>query len=178
MRVLVVVASGSGRTTRLAEAVAAGAAEGGAEVTLRRARDASDQDLLAADAVIVGSGVQMGGVTSELRALFERTAPLWLAGRLAGKLGAGFVTAGMGARGGAELALVSIHAFLAEHGMLLVPMPMRLAGFRAGGSHWGPVAWTNPRGGVPGPTPEHLEAGRAHGRFVAECTARWLAGAR
>ena len=177
MRILVVVASASGRTTRLAEAVATGAAEAGAEVTLRRARDAGDQEFLDADAVILGSGVQMGGIAAELRALFERLAPLWLAGRLVGKLGAAFVTAGAGARGGAELALVSIHAFLAEQGMLLVPMPNRLAGFRAGGSHWGPVAWTNPRGGVAGPTPEHLEAARAHGRFVAECTARWLAGA-
>jgi hypothetical protein len=38
------------------------------------------------------------------------------------------------------------------------------------------VAWTNPRRGVAGPTEEHLAAARAHGRFVAECTARWLAG--
>ena len=68
-------------------------------------------------------------------------------------------------------------ANLAEHGMLLVAMPNRLEGFRQGGSHWGPVAWTNPRKGVVGPTEEHLAAARAHGRHVAECTARWLAGA-
>jgi len=176
MRVLVVVASASGRTARLADAVAAGAKEAGAEVVVRRAEEAEAGDLTGADAVILGSGVHMGGIESSMRAFFERAAPLWLEGRLIGKVGAAFVSAGLGGRGGAELALLSLLANLAEHGMLLVAMPNRLEAFRQGGSHWGPVAWTNPRKGVAGPTEEHLAAARAHGRFVAECTARWLAG--
>lgn len=81
-----------------------------------------------------------------------------------------------GARDGGELALLSLFANLAEHGMLLVPMPNRLEGFGAAGCHWGPVAWTNPRQGRSGPTDAHLVAARAHGRHVAECTARSLAG--
>jgi NAD(P)H dehydrogenase (quinone) len=120
----------------------------------------------------------MGGVEAPMREFLARTAPLWLEGRLTGRVGAAFASAGDGGRGGAELALISLWATLAEHGMLLVSMPNRLAGFRAGGCHWGPVAWTNPRGGEAGPTARHLEAARAHGRHVAECTARWLAGAR
>jgi NAD(P)H dehydrogenase (quinone) len=176
MRVLVVVASATGRTARLADAVAAGAKEAGAEVVVRRAEEAELEELARADAVILGSGVHMGGIESAMRAFFERAAPLWLEGRLVGKLGAAFVSAGHGGQGGAELALLSLLANLAEHGMLLVAMPSRLEAFREGGSHWGPVAWTNPRRGVAGPTEEHLAAARAHGRFVAECTARWLAG--
>ncbi len=176
MRVLVVVASATGRTARLADAVAAGAKEAGAEVLVRRAEEADPEDLVHADAVILGSGIHMGGIESSMRAFFERASHLWLEGRLIGKVGAAFVSAGLGGRGGAELALLSLLANLAEHGMLLVPMPNRLEGFREGGSHWGPVAWTSPREGVPGPTEEHLAAARAHGRHVAECTARWLAG--
>jgi NAD(P)H dehydrogenase (quinone) len=176
MRVLVVVASATGRTARMAEAVAGGAAEAGADTVVRRAEACSEADLAAADAVILGSGVHMGGVESSMRSFFERMAPLWLSGRLVGKLGAAFVSAGAGARGGGELALLSLLANLAEHGMLLVSMPNRLDGFGAGGCHWGPVAWTNPRGGRTGPTEEHLVAARAHGRHVAECAARWLAG--
>jgi NAD(P)H dehydrogenase (quinone) len=178
MRVLVVVASAAGRTARMAEAVAEGAQEAGAEVVVRRADEAGDADLLAADAVILGSGVHMSGVESSMRAFLERSAPLWLRGALVGKLGAAFVSAGAGARGGAELALLSLLAFLAENGMLLVSVHNREEAFSTGGCHWGPVAWTNPRRGVAGPTGGHLALARAHGRHVAECTARWLAGAR
>ena len=176
MRIVIVTASATGRTARMADAVADGARDAGADVVLRRADEAGDADLLAADAVILGSGVHMGGIESSMRAFFERSAPLWLRGALVGRLGAAFATAGAGARGGGELALLALLANLAEHGMLLVSMPNRLEGFDAAGCHWGPVAWTNPRSGKAGPTAAHLVAARAHGRHVAECTARWLAG--
>ena len=176
-RILIVVASSTGRTARMAEAVAEGAREAEAEVVLRPAERASNDDLVAADGVILGSGVHMGGIAASMRAFIERAAPLWLEGRLIGKTGAAFVTAGLGARGGGELALLTLLANLAEQGMILIPMPNRLAGFRDAGCHWGPVAWTNPRDGRPGPTLVHLEAARAHGRYVTECTARWLRGA-
>lgn len=81
--------------------------------------------------------------------------------------------AGAGARGGGELALLSLLAFLAENGMLLVTSHNRQEGWSAAGCHWGPIAWTNPRQGVAGPTDAHLRSARAHGRWVAECAARW-----
>lgn len=177
VRILIVVASQTGRTARMAEAVAEGAREAGAEVVVRKAEEAVHQDLLEAEAVILGSGVHMGGIESSMRRFLEQSSPLWLEGRLVGKVGAVFASAGHGARGGAELALLSLLATLAEHGMLLVSMPNRLAAFDRGGCHWGPVAWTAPRERVAGPTPDHLEAARDHGRHVARCTARWLAGA-
>lgn len=176
MRILLVVASQTGRTARMAEALAAGAAEAGAQVVVRSAEEASEADLLAADGVVLGSGVHMGGIESSMRVFFERLSPAWLQGKLVGKVGAAFVSAGLGGRGGAELALISLWSNMAEHGMLLVPMPNRLEGFREAGCHWGPVAWTNPRRRVPGPTDEHLAAARAHGRWVAECVERWSRG--
>lgn len=173
----VVFASRTGRTRRMAEALAEGATSAGAAVTLLEAGDATPDALVAADAVVLGSGVHMGGPEAAMRGFLAETAPLWLAGTLRGKLGAAFVSSGDGARGGAELALVSLLGTLAEHGMLLVPMHNRLAGFHGGGMHWGPVAATQPRGGEPGPTAVHLEAARAHGGWVTECAARWLRGA-
>jgi NAD(P)H dehydrogenase (quinone) len=174
MKVLVVVASDTGRTWRMAEAFAEGARETGAEVELARAAEAQPAQVLAADALVLGSGVHMAGIESSMRVFFERLAPLWMQGALVGKVGAAFATAGNGGRGGAELALISLWANLAEHGVILVPMHNRLARYAEAGCHWGPVAWTNPRKGEAGPTPAHLEAARAHGRHVAACTARWI----
>lgn len=177
MRVLIVVASATGRTSRLAEAVAEGARAAGADVAVRPAHEAQEAEVLESDVLVLGSGVHMGGVESAMRAFCERLSPAWLQGRMVGKVGAAFVTAGAGARGGAELALVSLWSNLAEHGMLLVSMPNRLEAFGHGGCHWGPVAWTTPRAGRgAGPTAEHLAAARAHGRWVAECALRWGKG--
>lgn len=170
--VLVVVASQTGRTAKMAAAVAEGARAAGAEATVKSAEEAGPDDVLAADAVILGSGVHMGGMESSMRAFFERTAHLWMQGALVGKVGAAFASAGAGARGGTELTLIALLANLAEHGMLLVPMHNRLAGYASAGCHWGPVAWTNPRSGTAGPTAAHLEACRAHGEWVAQCAMR------
>jgi NAD(P)H dehydrogenase (quinone) len=178
LKLLVVVASTTGRTRRMAEALADGARGAGAQVLLRGPEETQDADLLDADAIVLGSGVHMGGVASSMVALFERVAPLWLAGRLRGKVGAAFVSAGEGERGGGELALLALLAWLAENGILIVPMHNRATGFRDAGCHWGPLARTNPKDGEPGPTEAQLVACRAHGQHVAECARRWLAGAK
>jgi NAD(P)H dehydrogenase (quinone) len=125
VKLLVVVASVTGRTRRMAEAAAEGAREAGAEVLVRRPEEAQEADLLEADAVLLASAVHMGGIASSMRAFCERMTHLWLQGRLVGKLGAALVSAGDGERGGGELALLSLLANLAEHGMLLVPMHNR-----------------------------------------------------
>jgi len=177
MRVAIVYASQTGRTRRMAEAAAEGATSEGAEVTLVTAAEASPGVLLEADAVLLGTGVHMGGMEPAMSAFLERTAPMWLEGRLVGRLGGAFVSAGAGGRGGGELVLLSLLAALAEHGMLIVPMPNRLEGFGGGGCHWGPLAWTNPRRGEAGPTAVHLAAARSHGAHVARTAARWLRGA-
>jgi NAD(P)H dehydrogenase (quinone) len=177
VKILVVFASETGRTQRVAEAVAEGAREGGAEVELVAAAGATDDALLSADAIALGSAVHMGSLASSMAAFFERSVPLWVQGRLHGKLGAAFVTASKGGRGGGELALMALLAFLAEHGLLLVTLPNRLEGFREAGCHWGTLVETHPPEGSPGPTETQLGAARAQGRYLAECVARWRAGA-
>jgi len=176
MKMLIVTASQTGRTLRMAGSLADGAREGGATVELVPAEEAHAGHALAADAIVLGSGVHMGGMEASMRSFFERIAPLWMQGGLVGRLGAAFATGGAGGRGGAELTLISLWAVLAEHGLLCVPMHNRLPGYAEGGCHWGPIAWTNPRAGEAGPTPAHLEAAYSHGFHVAGCTRRWRAG--
>ncbi|MDH4017314.1 MAG: flavodoxin family protein [Actinomycetota bacterium] len=176
MKIVVVVASATGRTRRMAEALVEGAESEGAEVLLLDASEADGEAIADAHALVLGCGVHMAGVPTPMRSFLERLAPQWMAGDFAGKLGAGFVTAGAGARGGGEMALVELLSSLAQHGMLIVSMPSRTDGFSAAGSHWGPIAWTNPRSGEAGPTPGHLKAARAHGAHVARCAARWGRG--
>src|SRR5258705_5907193 len=103
MNLLVVVASDTGRTWRMGEALAEGAREAGAEVMLLRAAEAQPEHALGADALVLGSGVHMGGMESSMRAFCERLAPLWMQGGLIGKVSAAFARAGQGGRGGAEL---------------------------------------------------------------------------
>ncbi len=177
MKMLIVTASQTGRTLRMAESFAAGAREGRADVDLVSAEEATAEQAIAADAIVLGSGVHMGGMESSMRVFFERIAPLWMQGGLVGRIGAAFATGGAGGRGGAELTLISLWALLAEHGLVCVPMHNRLAGYSEAGCHWGPIAWTNPRAGEVGPTDAHLEAAFSHGFHVAGCTQRWRAGA-
>ena len=160
MKILIVVASQTGRTRQMADAFADGAraASDEIEADVVDATDADAARVEAADALVLGSGVHMGGMESEMRAFFERIAPLWMQGRLIGRVGAAFASAGNGGRGGGELTLISLWAHLAEHGMLLVPMHNRQRGYAEAGCHWGPLAWTNPRDGRSGPTDDHLEA--------------------
>ena len=176
-RILIVVASDTGRTQRMGEAIAEGARTNTPHVEIVGTTEVHEDQLLGCDALVLGSGVHMGGMESSMRVFFERFATLWMQSRLIGKLGAAFATGGNGGRGGAELTLISLHAFLAEHGLLLVPMHNRLDRYQAAGSHWGPIAWTNPRGGTVGPTEDHLAAARAHGQWIAECATRWVASA-
>ena len=67
MRIQVVVASATGRTRRMAEAFAAGAREVGAEVALGSADEVDEQALIDADAIALGSGVHMGGISAPMR---------------------------------------------------------------------------------------------------------------
>lgn len=170
---LVVYASATGRTRRMAEVLGEGADSAGVDAKVCRTLDADPEAVLDADGLVLGSGVHMAGIESEMRAFLEQTAPFWMQGSLRGKLGGAFASAGAGGRGGGELALISLWAGLAEHGIVMVPMHNRLEGFAAAGCHWGPLAWTNPRAGEPGPTEQHLAACRAHGVWLAECLLRW-----
>jgi NAD(P)H dehydrogenase (quinone) len=153
-----------GPIDRLAHAVGDGAASvDGTSVVLHTAQEASVDQMIAADGIILGSP-NWHGMTADLKKVIDQTGLIWEQGKLVGKVGAAF-TSGWSRSGGQEITLLTlIHALLA-HGMLIVGLPWSKRMVKSG-SYYGPTA-------VGGPTEDDLAQARALGRRVAHY-AVWL----
>lgn len=178
--ILVTYSTHTGTTERFADAIAEGARSvDGVDVTVLAASDATVEDFLAADGVIMGTPVHMGSMDWQTKRLIDEVCSgLWIPDTGIGKVGAVFaVGSGIGMVGaGAELALLSLLANLAELGMVIVPLPKNTPGYFTNGLHWGPVAITGEKDGRPVGIPEEqFVVARAHGANVAR-VATALAG--
>jgi NAD(P)H dehydrogenase (quinone) len=129
--VLVVYYSAQGHTQALAKAVATGArSAGGVNVVLKTVSEASTNDVLAADAIIVGSPVYNANLAPEVQK-FINSWPFEGA-PLRDKIGAAFVTAG-GFSAGEELAQMNILHAMLIFGMIVVGGPNWQQPFGASG---------------------------------------------
>ncbi|MCC6145316.1 MAG: NAD(P)H-dependent oxidoreductase [Candidatus Hydrogenedentes bacterium] len=171
VNVLIAYASDYGSTRKMAEAIAQGVVEEGGQPVLRLAEEASAEDLLASDAILLGTPVHMGSPDWRLKKLIDSVfSRLWMKDALVGRVGGVFATGGGfgGGGGGAEIAVLALLNNLAEMGMVLVPLPKNTPGYAQGGLQWGPYARTHDAAGVPAGVDEgQLEAARYHGRNVA-----------
>ena len=119
-RILVLFHSTGGATWKMAQAVAAGAAETGAAVTLKQVPEiaeaptiqgpdfaakrapfadvpvAEPSDLLDCDGLALGTPVHFGSMSGALRVFLDRTAKMWFDGALIGKPATVFTGAGSG----------------------------------------------------------------------------------
>ena len=89
--------SGFGHTAVLADAVAAGARDAGAHVTVIAVEDMADADwgvLDAADSIVFGSATYMGNVSAGFQAFAEQTGRRCLNGTWRDKVAAGFTNSG------------------------------------------------------------------------------------
>jgi NAD(P)H dehydrogenase (quinone) len=111
--------SGFGHTAGLAEAVAAGACDAGADVTMMPVdhMTESDWDLLdGADGIVFGCATYMGNVSAGFQAFAERTGRRCMNGTWSDKVAAGFTNSG--AKSGDKLnTLTSLAVFAAQHHM-------------------------------------------------------------
>ena len=111
--------SGFGHTAVLADAVAAGAREAGADViliTVDRMTDVDWDILDAADGIVFGSATYMGNLSAGFQAFAEQTGRRCLNGTWRDKVAAGFTNSG--AKSGDKLnTLVSLAVFAAQHHM-------------------------------------------------------------
>ena len=111
--------SGYGHTATLAQAVAAGAAEAGAGVTVIAVDKIGDADwdiLDGSDGIVFGSATYMGNVSAAFQAFAEQTGRRCINGTWRDKVAAGFTNSG-GKSGDKLNTLVSLSVFAAQHHM-------------------------------------------------------------
>ena len=175
-KVLIVFATGYGSTKKMAEAMGKGAESvSGTEVRIKDVKETTQEDLLAADALVVGSPVHMGSIDWRVKKFIDEVcSPLWMEDKLVGKVGAVFVSgSGFGnAGGGCELTMLALLNNLAELGLVLVPLPKSTPGYAHGGLQWGPYGRAHAENLDPiGLAPEKLEVVTHHGIHVARLAA-------
>ncbi len=100
----------------MAEAVAEGAKNAGAEVTLSDVKECDPRQLLDYDGIIAGSPTYYGILAGEMKDFFDRSVKYH--GKLEGKVGGAFASA-MAPGGGNETTIISILQMMLVHGMLV-----------------------------------------------------------
>ena len=143
MEVLILYDSHGPQIEALASAVADGVAQvPDARPLKRHIMVASRDDLLAADALVLGSP-NWSGVTGYLKQWLDQQGDLWEEGTLTGKVGAAFTT-GRGRHSGIEFTLLGLIHWMLACGMIIVGLPwtdeMRITGSYYGATAAGEVS--------------------------------------
>jgi NAD(P)H dehydrogenase (quinone) len=197
--VLVLYYSAYGHIEAMARAVAEGAREAGAHVTVKRVPElvpeeiarksgfkldqeapiATVQELPAYDAIIFGTPTRFGNMCAQMRNFLDQAGGLWVEGKLIGKAGSVFCSTGT-QHGGQETTITTFHVTLCHLGFIIVPpgytntdiLNMEVI---TGGSPYGASTFAG-ADGKSRPVPEHdLKIARSQGHYVAEVAAK-LAG--
>ncbi len=168
--VLVAYYSHGGHTRAMAEAVAKGAGSvKEVDVKLLTVAEAKPEDVLTADAIIVGSPVYNANIAPEVSSFLIRWP--FQGAPLRDKIGAAFVTGG-GISAGEELAQLSILHSMLIFGMIIVGGPEWTSAFGASAITAEPPF----EGGKEKDAlvrPEFEKKGEALGKRVAELAVRW-----
>ena len=151
----------------LAQAAAEGVAKAGpgpgfSQAVSKSIFQATTQDLLEADGLLLGSP-NWSGLTGSLKSWLDEQGDLWEEGSLAGKPGAAF-TSGWGRHSGLEMTLLQLIHWMLACGMVVVGMPWSDA-MRTSGSYYGATA-------VGGVTDDDLAQARDLGARVARIAAK------
>ncbi len=193
-KVLVLYYSMTGNVYRMAQLVAEGAREAGAEVdvktvpelmpkeliegneTIKRAKEeqkgvpvAKPEELADYDGIIVGTPTRFGNMAAQMRNFWDQTGALWVKGALVGKPAGAFCST-TSMHGGQETTLVSMMLNFLHHGMIIVGVPYTVAELNntdAGGTPYGP-SHTSGHPPTRPVTEEEAAICRAMGRLVAE----------
>ncbi len=129
IKIVVIYYSRSGNTEQMAEFVAEGARQTGAEVVLKRVKDTDVKELKDADGIILGSPTYYGHSSGAMRTFLDKT--VGLHGQLSGRVGGAF-TSSHNIGGGNETTVLDLLHALLVHGMVVQGA--------VEGDHYGPVS--------------------------------------
>ncbi len=194
-KILVLYYSTWGHLETMAEAVAAGAKEAGADVVVKRVPETMPAETLSAihaktdqaapvatpgeladyDAIIFGTPTRFGNMCGQMRNFLDQTGGLWAKGALIGKVGSVFISTGT-QHGGQETTITSFHTTLFHHGMVVVGVPYsnpELTNMTeiTGGTPYGASTLAGSDGSRK-PSANELAIARAQGKHVATITAK------
>jgi NAD(P)H dehydrogenase (quinone) len=194
-KVLVLYYSSYGHVEKMAQSVAEGAREGGAEVDIKRVPElvseevarksgykldqpapvAKVEDLHGYDAIILGIPTRYGVMAAQMKNFWDGTGGLWMQGALVGKVGSVFSSTAT-QHGGQETTITSTHAMLLHHGFVIVGLPYAFQGQMrmdeiTGGSPYGASTMSGGDGSRQ-PSQNELDGARYQGRHVAQIAAK------
>ena len=194
-KILVLYHSAYGHIETMAQAVAEGAREAGAQVDIKRVPETVPEDIARGahfkldqaapvatidelanyDAIIVGAGTRFGRINSQMAAFLDQAGGLWARGALNGKVGGAFTSTAT-QHGGQETTLFSIITNLLHFGMVVVGLDYGFAGQMkldevTGGSPYGATTIAGGDGSRQ-PSENELAGARYQGRRVAETAAK------
>lgn len=194
-KVLVLYYSSYGHVGQMAEAVAEGARNGGAEADIKIVPETAPKEVAEAmgfksdhghpvaevddlknyDAIVVGTPTRYGRMSSQMASFWDRTGKLWQSGALIGKVGASFTSTAT-QHGGQEMTQFSTITNLLHMGMTIVGLDygfqeqMTLEGAH-GGSPYGASTLAGGDGSRQ-PSDIDLDGARYLGKRVADTAAK------
>ena len=194
-KVLVLYHSAYGHIEKMAEAVAQGAREAGAEVDIKRVPElvpesaakaahfkldqkapvAKVEELVNYDAIVVGVGTRFGRMASQMASFLDQAGGLWAKGALHGKVGGAFTSTAT-QHGGQETTLFSVITNMLHFGMVIVGLDYGHAGQMTldeitGGSPYGASTIAGGDGSRQ-PSENELKGARYQGRKIAETASK------
>ena len=194
-KVLVLYYSSYGHIERMAEAVAEGVRDAGAEAVIKRVPKLVPEDVAKAshfkldqkapiatvaelpdyDAIIIGVPTRFGNMPAQMKNFLDQTGGLWFQGKLIGKVGSVFSSSAT-QHGGQESTILATHTVLLHHGLVIVGLPYSFQGQMGvqevtGGSPYGATTIADGDGSRQ-PSENELAAGRFQGRHVAQIAAK------
>lgn len=193
-KVLVLYYSSWGHVEKMAEAVAEGVRETGAEAVIKRVPELVPAEVASAyhykdqtapiatvdelpqyDAIIFGAPTRYGMMAAQMKNFIDQTGGLWAKGALIGKVGSVFTSTAT-QHGGQESTILNFHTVLLHLGMIIVGLPYSFQGQMGldevlGGSPYGASTIAGGDGSRQ-PSAVELEGARYQGRHVATIAAK------
>lgn len=200
-KVLVLYYSSYGHIETMAAAVAEGAREAGASVTIKRVPElvpesvaaksgykvdqsapiATVAELADYDAIVIGTPTRFGNMASQMKNFLDQAGGLWFENKMVGKVGSVFTSTGS-QHGGQETTILSTQTVLFHLGMIIVGLPYTFKGQMrmdeiTGGSPYGASTLSDDgEGGNRDPSENELAGARFQGQHVAEIAAALISG--